>query len=162
MTQGMEESLAMTHLQVPSSEEIKEQVERDVQPEQAVVSPAVANPRDKKTWTFSFDWTDARGKQWLGEFTNSIMTIGQSQAASVMRARFGGGMPLDSLADDMQIINRAIAHMSFSLSGENRPEWSKDLRAVEDPTLIIALWGRVSSHETRYFRLGEVEEGGTD
>lgn len=154
----MQSALEMDHLKVPSTEELKQQVTVQVQPDEAAPKEAEPDARDKEEWTFTFDWTDARDKKWFGTFTNKILSIGEQQAVAAAKARFTGGMPWESIDPEMQVINQAVAHMMFSLAPSDNASWGKDLRALKDPSLIIALWTKVSSHETRFFRLGPPEE----
>lgn len=156
----VQKALEMDHLKVPSTAELKQEITEQVQPEKAAPTKEDADPRDDEEWTFSFDWTDARGKSWTGTFTNKILSIGEQQAVAAARARFTGGMPWESIDPEMQVINQAVAHMMYSLTPEKNADWGKDLRALKDPSLIIALWSKVSSHETRFFRLGPSEEEG--
>jgi len=153
------EALNMDHLKVPSTDELKKEVSQQVTPTDEVEKK---DPRDEESWTFSFDWTDARGKQWIGTFTNKILSIGEQQAVAAAKARFTGGMPWESIDLEMQVINQAVAHMMFSLTPSENASWGKDLRALKDPSLIVQLWTKVSSHETRFFRLSPSEEESQD
>lgn len=154
--------LSMTHLSEETqadTEDLKKAILLQTQPEQAAPQPPVRpDPRDEDEWTFQFSWTDPRGKTYTGTFTNKILTMGEQQSMAALITRFTAGAPWDALLPDVQITTRAIAHMTFSLT--KRPPWASDLRKVKDPALILALWGRVASHETRYFRLDEIEEAG--
>lgn len=146
------EALKMDHL-VPNTDELMQSVQDTVQPEEAQPPAAPdTDPRDNEVWTFEFKWTDRRGTPFSGTFTNKILSIGEKQAVSVMKARLAGGMSYDAIDPDMRVVNEAVAHMAFSLETENRPTWAEDLRKVKDIALIIALYDKVSSHETRFFR----------
>jgi len=113
--------------------------------------PPGQDPKDTEEWSFMFDHTDVRGKVWAGHFTNKIMTLGEQQLVTNAKARFCGGMPLESIDAGMLALNEAIAHMTFSL--QELPAWAEDLRLLHDPAIVFALWENVRSHETRYFRL---------
>ena len=90
---------------------------------------------------------------WRGYFTNKILTLGEQQLVTNTKARFCGGMPLESIDNGMLGLNEAIAHMTFSL--QDTPSWGEDLRQLKDASIVLALWEKVRSHEIRYFRLDE-------
>lgn len=145
--------------EIEDTESLKEAVLREVQPAAPSPPPQVrADPRDQDEWTFQFSWTDPRGKVWSGTFTNSILTMGEQQAVAALIARCTANAPWDAIIPDVQFTLRAVAHMSFSLKSD--APWAKDLRKLKDPALVLALWGKVASHETRYFRLPTAEEDG--
>jgi hypothetical protein len=100
-----------------------------------------------------FEWKDGRGKVWSGRFENEILSIAKRQATAILEATLNGDMRYDAMPIGMRIVNHAIAHMHYSLSKKNRPEWSKDLRKLDDPNLILALWDEVSSHEDKFLGL---------
>ena len=112
---------------------------------------AEVDPRDKEVWTFNFEYTDTRKKKWAGRFTNKIMNIGDLQKAARVQAAMLAGQPLHSFSGGMLEMINATSHMTLSLT--ERPEWATDLRAIEDPELFFAIWRKVVSHETYYFRL---------
>lgn len=157
---SVEAKLAMEHVrpEPPSTEELREQVDQRVQPKAQKPEPTQEDPRDQEAWTFSFEFTDKRGKLWAGSFTNKILDLGEQQAAAALQSRFTDGVPLESLYPDLRLLNRAVAHMVYSLT--DAPTWAKDLRKLKDPAVVYALWKEVSSHEARYFRLEEAEEAG--
>jgi hypothetical protein len=109
------------------------------------------DPRDSEEWAFTFEFQDRRKKQWSGRFVNKILTLGEQQLVTNAKARFCGGMPLESIDNAMLALNEAIAHMTFSL--QELPTWAEDLRQLLDASVVFALWEKVRSHETRYFRL---------
>ncbi|MBO75973.1 MAG: hypothetical protein CME17_00960 [Gemmatimonadetes bacterium] len=109
------------------------------------------DPKDAEEWSFMFEHKDVRGKVWSGHFTNKILTLGEQQLVTNTKSRFCGGMPLESIDGGMLALNEAIAHMTFSL--QELPSWAEDLRQLRDAAIIFALWEKVRSHETRYFRL---------
>lgn len=111
------------------------------------------DPKDEEQWAFELDFTDRRGKKWQGYFTNKILNLGEQQLVTNTKARFCGGMPLESIDSGMLALNEAIAHMTFSLI--DTPTWAEDLRQLTDAAVVLALWEKVRSHETRYFRLDE-------
>ena len=116
------------------------------------------DPRDSEEWSFTLDFSDRRKKQWSGRFVNKILTLGEQQLVTNAKARFCGGMPLESIDNAMLALNEAIAHMTFSL--QELPTWAEDLRQLHDASIVFALWEKVRSHETRYFRL-DADDGVT-
>lgn len=113
------------------------------------------DPRDAPVYPFPFSFTDRRGREWKGDFVNRIIGFKGEQQAAVLAAKFMNYTPWDAIEPAMRELTINVAHMTLSLEKEGRPKWAKDLRAIDDVQLLVALWGWVSSHETRYFRLGE-------
>lgn len=164
-TGKLAEALRMTHLaerpqEVESIEELKKSVEETVRTKVEADASLAPDPRDQERWPFHFDWVDARKKRWEGDFVNEILTIAEQQYSAVLRSRLAGGQPFDSLDPTMSTINLAVSHMTYSL--KIRPDWAKDLLRLRDPSLVIALWDKVSSHEVRFFRFGEAESQGEE
>ena len=151
----LEERFAAPHLREPEdTEALKEAAEAVLKPlEKPEEVPSKPDPRDEKVWTFQFNWKDGRGKAHEGRFTNQILTIGQQQQVAILEAKLCGGMPYESIDQGTRNLNHAIAHMTYSLT--TAPPWARDLRKLEDPMLIIALYMEVASHEARFFGLGE-------
>jgi hypothetical protein len=149
----LEERLSARHLQEPEDTEVlKEAAEAVLQPIEKGPEEK-ADPRDAKVWTFNFVWTDGRRKTHEGVFTNRILTIGQQQQVAILEAKLCGGMPFESIDQATRSINHAIAHMTYSLT--STPPWARDLRKVEDPMLVIAIYQEVASHEARFFGFDE-------
>ena len=150
MTKVDTKELLMGHLTIPDkTEELKEEIQNEIE---APKPPIPENePKLKKEYPFEFKWTDSRGKVWAGEFRNRILSIGDREKVGIMRARLSGGQPYDSLDPLTQELNLMIAHMTFSLDEEDRPNWAKDLREVTDIRLIQALYGEVLKHEATFF-----------
>lgn len=137
----------MDHL--PSTEDMKAQVEQTVAPEKPPVPEN--DPRHQKEYTFEFKWTDGRGKVWQGTFRNRILSMRERSMAGIMRARLAGGQPYESLDILTREINLMVAHMTFSLAEDDRPEWAKDLNAIDDVRLLQALYDEVLKHENTFF-----------
>lgn len=116
----------------------------------------VADPREKEEWTFLFEHTDGRKKKWAGRFTNKILNIGDLQSAARVQATLLAGNDIRSFSGGMLEMMNAQAHMMISL--KERPEWAKNLTAIQDTELFFALWRKVVSHETHYFRPGEATD----
>jgi len=111
------------------------------------------NPKDRKEYTFQFDWTDARGHRWLGEFTNRILSIRERQRQKVLKAQMSGNVPVQALDADAWTLNEMISHMTISLI--KRPDWAKHLDDLLDEVLIEQLYEEVASHEATFHRRGE-------
>lgn len=146
----LQERLAARHLIPEETAALKEAVEEAVQPiDQA--EEKKPDPREERVWTFEFKWTDGRGKIWDGSFTNKILSIAEQQLMAVYEARLCGGLAYASIDPAARNVNHAIAHMTYSL--QDPPEWAKDLRKLDDPSLVIALYMEVASHEAKFFGL---------
>lgn len=146
------EQLTPKHLleELETTDSMKESVEASVRLTE-VADGDKADPRDQKEWTFQFSWKDGRGKLWEGQFTNKILSIAEQQRVAIFEAQLAGGLPFESLDTGMRNINHAVAHMSYSLV--KKPSWANDLRQLLDPSLVIALYLEVASHEARFFGL---------
>jgi hypothetical protein len=110
------------------------------------------DPKAKPEYPFVLNWKDGRGKVWTGEFVTKILSIGERQLAGALRARFSS-VPLAQLDALTNHLNEMIAHLSFSLT--KRPDWAKDLREIQNPDLVQAIYDEVSSHEVTFFGLRE-------
>jgi hypothetical protein len=140
----------MGHLDIPTkTNDLKEEIK---QATDATKSPISENdPKLKKEYPFEFKWTDSRGKVWVGDFVNRILSIGDREKVGIMRARLAGGQPYDSLDPLTQELNLMISHLTFSLDEEKRPDWAKDLREMVDIRVLQALYGEVLKHESTFF-----------
>lgn len=155
--------LSMDHLSLDDDElrsqlEAETQADEEKKAEKEKPPEKKADPRDKETYTFNFKWTSGRGVTYSGTFTNKILAIGEKQQVSVLESNFNGGQPYDSIESMQQIINRGIAHMTFSLVSREKmvpKDWAKNLRKLHDENLVIALFGEVSAHEAIFH--GRVE-----
>lgn len=144
------------HLALSDTDQLKAAAEKAVTPEaKPTVDPD--DPKLRDTYPFDFDWTDPRGRRWMGKFTNKILSIAQQQAAAVLRAQLGGGMSVVSLDVEAREVNLMIAHMEFSLI--DRPDWAKDLRSLKDKRLLYRLYEEVAAHEGTFFGHDESEGG---
>ena len=147
---NLAERLTMSHLEEGTDvDSLRAATERAVS--RAPVQDADAPP-DEDTWTFTFKYSDVRGKVWSGVFTNKILDIEKQSLVAVLRARLQGGMASEAFDAGVQDLNLAVAHMTFSL--ESKEPWAKDLMKVKDPAVVLALYEKVRSHEDRYFRRG--------
>jgi hypothetical protein len=116
------------------------------------------DPKAQLEYTFPLEYKDPRGKLWTGEFRNRILSIRQKQQVKVLKARIGGGLPVEALDADVWTLNEAIAHMTFSLV--KRPDWAKNLDELYDEQIVYKLYEEVASHEARFHRLeSDTKEG---
>jgi len=140
--------LEMTHL--PMSD-LKAQVasSMDEKPPEDPKRLARLNAR----YTFRFDFTAKNGKRWEGTFTSVIPTIKTRQMIGVLRSQMGGGAPIGSLDNYVDNLNYAVAHLTFMLdeTAPDFPEWANDLRNLDDPSVVFALWNtEVQPHEAMF------------
>lgn len=151
--QEIHERMRPTHLVGESDEDLKKQVEDATTALEATPDPDAPDPRGEKKYTFQIEHKDARGKVWKGQFTNHILSIHERQQVGIMRSILGGGRPLESLDALTVEINLMVAHLSYSL--DERPEWAKNLRTLEDPGLLQAIYTEVDSHESFFLGWGQ-------
>lgn len=130
---------------------------RSAEPASAVAVAPEADPRNEKSYTFAFRYTDQRNRVIVGTFTNKILSMYERSRVAVMSAQLGGGLPASALEPVAAERNYVLAFMTFSLDPK-RPDWAKDLLQIDDENLLYALWKEVCSHEQFYFR-GSEESG---
>ncbi len=139
-----------------------EPVEKKLNPE--AETPAGEDPRDKREYNFPFSFVDGKDHDWSGRFQSTILDIGKRQAVAILEASFNGAMPYSSIPPEMQLINKALAHMQYSLGKTPRPDWAKDLRKIDNPQIILGLYQEVLDHEDRFLGVeqdpGKGQEGG--
>lgn len=137
-------------------DETKKEIRQTMVPqEKEPVIPPEVSLKGNREYTFWFDWTSPSGKNYQGEFTNRVLSLGDKSAAGVLRAKLAGGMPLASLDDITVEINLIISHLTFSLV--KRPEWaSGDLRELDELALLQAIYEEVVSHEATF--LGYIKD----
>ena len=110
------------------------------------------DPRFQKQWSFDLEYRDARGKLWVGQFTNQILNLRQRTMVGVMRAKMAAGLPADSLDPVTAELNLMVSHLAYSLV--KAPDWATDLLGLDDQELVGQIFDRVSEHET-FFRTGQ-------
>lgn len=162
MVDNLDELLNPKHLitEDTSDEELKKQVAGVGLPEKPEADPDKPNPRGEKSYTFQVDYKDARGKVWKGQFTNKILSIHERQQVGVMRSMLSGGQPIPSL-DPMTIeLNLIVAHLAYSLT--EKPEWAANLRSLEDPGVLQAIYTEVDSHESYFLGWGTPQGSGEE
>jgi hypothetical protein len=147
-----------TEPEAPSDEELKKRVEEAGLPEKPKEDPDKPDPRGEKYYTFQLDFKDARGKVWNGQFTTKILTVHERQQVGVMRSMLGAGQPLPSLDALTAELNLIVAHMTYSLT--EKPDWAENLRQLENPRILQAIYAEVDSHESYFLGWGEVEGKG--
>lgn len=156
------QSLIPEHLLTPEpTEALLAEVEKATDSPKPPTDPAKPDPRDSEVWTFNFNYKARNGKVFQGQFTNTILGLGERQKAAILVSRMLGNAPVEAIDPAIYNITTAVAHMELSLGkAANRPEWARDLRAIKDMQVIAALWKEVDGHETHHFRPGEASEEG--
>lgn len=132
-----------------TSDELRAETEEAVS--KAVEKPAepkLDDPRLQREYTFPFRFVDGAGRVYEGTFTNKILGRGEKQGVAVLNARFSNGLPQESFAVHDRMLNRAMAHMTFSLI--QRPKWADNLLDLDDDDLVFALYEEVAQHEERF------------
>lgn len=131
---------------ITSDAEMKEQVVAASVPETPKVDPDAPDLRGEKQYTFPIEYRDGRGKVWKGEFTSKILTIHERSQSGSLRAMLGAGQPSNSFDSMTSELNYMVSHMTYSLI--EKPDWAENLRALEDPGIIQAIFEEVDSHES--------------
>lgn len=145
----------MSHVEKTDAE-IRESAEekKTAALEEAAKKPEQKDPRLQRKYTFPFSYKNQRGDLYTGTFTNEILTIGEKMDVGALESQFNGGQPYDSIEPMTQVINRGIAHMTYSLktrANQSPKGWADNLRKLDDGDLIVALFVEVSGHEN-FFR----------
>jgi len=123
--------------------------------EKRLAGTAQPDGRTNKVHTFHFRYVSAgSGKVWDGPFTNHVLTLRERQLVGIMRARLGGGLPVEALDPLTAEINLMLAHLEVSL--DNRPDWAKNLAQMEDLGLVQSLYAEVAAHEATFLGWGKV------
>lgn len=143
---------AVDEVEIPSDDDLKRRVETASVPEKPKADPDKPDPRGEKKYMFTLEHRDARGKVWTGQFTNKILSIHERQQVGAMRSMLGAGQPIQSL-DALTIeLNLMVAHMTYSLV--EKPDWAENLRSLEDPSVLQAIYTEVDSHESFFLGWG--------
>jgi hypothetical protein len=144
-----------------SSEEMLEEVKKSMRlPADRQAAKADADPKLQPEYTFAFRWTDLRGEEWSGTFTNRALTMAQKQEKYVLSATFRGGLPYEAFSPEQNSMNEAIAHMMMSLT--KRPTWAKDLRSIEDENRLLAIYEEVVAHEAMFLGIRKPQAPSSD
>jgi len=120
----------------------------------------LADPRLGEEYSFEVKWTDPRGKVWKGDFTNQILSFTQISQVGALRARLGGGMPVESVDDFTANHNEKVAHLTISLV--KRPKWAADLGELKYEDLLDQIYVEVARHEAIFSGRENPERGGAD
>jgi hypothetical protein len=144
-----------THLESVSADDLRAEVEKGMEGELPAEVAQEDDPRGRNPFTFKFDWTDTRGKKWVGTFTTHYPTPRDLLQAGTMQARLTGSAPkdsLDALTDEIAFI---VARLSFCL--DTRPDWFADpLSMVDGVPIMQAVYSEVLSFETFFRQHGTV------
>lgn len=158
---NLQERMTPKHLmpeeevEIPTDDDLKKKVEEASLPEKPKVDPDKPDPRGEKKYTFNIEYKDARGKVWKGQFTNKILSIHERQQVGIMRSMLGAGQPVSSLDALTVELNLMVAHMSYSLT--EKPQWAENLRSLEDPAVLQAIYTEVDSHESFFLGWGQTQ-----
>ena len=108
---------------------------------------AALDPRAEEEYTFKFEFTDARGRIYEGEFTNKILSRPDQRRVANLEAQLNG-LPANQVPSDLGFLNRMMAWLTISL--QKRPQWAKDFDKVLNDDLLRKLYGEVMAHQA-YF-----------
>jgi len=103
-------------------------------------------------YVFDLDYTDTRGRKWVGKFKAHILTIQQRAQVGLTRARLLNGISLASLDSYTLQLLEMQAYLAIAL--DSSPEWAKKVDSIRDVAVLNALYQEVANYEGRYFRTG--------
>lgn len=142
---------------IPTDEDLKEEANASLAPEDASKEDP-DNPLGEIEYTFDLDYKDARGKTWRGAFTDKILTLGNRQAVEIVRARYHGGLSMESFSQEAVERNLMLAHLNYSIV--KRPKWAEDLRGLYDPGIVSAIFAHAAEHEDFFLGWGPAATSG--
>jgi len=145
---------------LPSDDDLKGRVEASSVPEDPKSNPEKPDPRGEKKYTFNLEYKDARGKIWTGQFTTKILNIHERSQVGAMRSMLGAGQPLNSFDAMTAEVNLMISHLAYSLV--EKPDWAENLRTLEDPGIIQAIFTEVDSHESFFLGWEAAQSAGQE
>lgn len=132
----------------PHMKQAQQEAERGLAPPEMDGKSAADDPKAQEEYSFHFDWKDARGRRWKGDFRNRIITLYQRRLIGLMRARALGGVPVASV--DMATLT--LIHMAAWLQESliKRPDWFSDPDKLNDDALVAAVFQEVAAHEATF------------
>lgn len=104
--------------------------------------------RVPKEYSFTLRYEGGDGEITTGEFTNRVLKTSDHITVGVIRSKLTRGVPVESLDSFTAQLSEAIAHCSVSLI--KRPAWAKNMAALEDPQLVLAIYAEVDGHEATF------------
>lgn len=144
---------------IPSDEDVRKDVAEVVEAKSGPKNKIdLDDPRAQEKYTFKFSYTDARGKEWAGDFSTKILTIHERQMVGALRAQWGGGLPVSAMDALTNELNLMLAHLTYSLS--DKPTWAANLRKLQDFQLLQKIYEEVASHEAYFLGWGSDSTGG--
>jgi hypothetical protein len=96
---------------------------------------------------FSIDIT-INGERFVGDFTNSVCTVGMQSQRGALAASLAVGQPYESLDPYTRDWNEKVAHLRISLV--KKPSWFTDIAGIVYHELIEAVYVEVAAHETEF------------
>lgn len=141
------QTLAMDHLKPATTADLRKEVETA-----AARESSTSDPKMEPEYQFEIDYTDKRGKPWVGTFVTKILDIGTTQLVQTFAARMGNGQAYEALSPNARDMNYMLAHMEFCLI--KKPKWASDFRKLVDPKLLGLIYREVVSHEATFLGLG--------
>jgi hypothetical protein len=156
MSKSVAERLRMDHLQEATNAELRDAVSGTEKNPEADAAEST-DPKTREEYTFSLNYKDGRGRLWEGSFTTKILDLEDRRKKAVLYATLAEGMSFDSIPPYDRILNEALAHLTFSLT--KTPKWAEKPRKLRDPSLLLAIYEEVTSHEVTFLGRGAAAEG---
>jgi len=144
---------------LPTTAELKTRLESESVKAKTKAVDLNEDPKARKEYTFDFNYTDARGKVWEGEFTHKIPTLAQRDLIDMLQARKKMNMPVESFSAMAANRHLMISHLEVCLT--KRPDWANDLERLYDPKIIGKLYEEAASHEA-YFLGWDADISGSE
>lgn len=133
----------------------------EIQGKQVEEQLAEKDPRERREYSFNFEFADDQGKTWKGPFTNQCLSPNQKLQVGVLKASILGRLPYEAVDAYTRELAERIAHMTISLI--KRPDWARELGDIMDENLIHRLYEEeVLVHEAMFHRRSADQKKGQE
>lgn len=113
-----------------------------------------------KDHQFDLEYVDGRGYLWTGRFKCHALTYKERIEVGLIRSRMSGGVPPHLLDATTSNLLEMLAHLAVAM--DDGPPWARDLEALHDPAVAIAIYKEVLAHEERFHGAGPGGTGADD
>ncbi len=155
--------LSMDHLKAPQGHQVP--IEELKKAPQTPEDDKMERMKERE-YTFQFEFKSKTGVLYKGLFKNKILSIGERLSQAALQAKLLEGAPYQSVHPTWLEIAEAISYMSYSLVTReflSPVDWAnKDLRELDDPSIVLALFEEVQAHHVTFLGLGDNPEQGTE
>jgi hypothetical protein len=113
-----------------------------------------------KDHEFDLEYVDGRGYLWSGQFKCHALTYKERIDVGLIRSRMSGGVPPHLLDATTSNLLEMLAHLAVAVDAG--PPWARDMEAIHDPAVVVAIYKEVLAHEERFHGAGPGGAGAGD